>query len=110
MDSLVVRFKIAAKALIREHKVYEEDIETLIEVLHILEHVTQEYVMATPETIAWVPVNSTLPAKNRRVYVHALNQWFITAKYDPDTQQFWDKDGQPVVAPIEWSYRDDRPE
>lgn len=62
------------------------------------------------ETITWILVNEGKPDKNKRVIVHALNEWFITATYDPDTQQFWDKDGQPVVAPIEWHYRNDRPE
>ena len=61
------------------------------------------------ETIEWFPP-TIKPDHNRKCYVHAINQWFITAMYEPDDGNFWDKDGQPVVGVIEWSYRPDRPE
>ena len=69
--------------------------------------------MATvPETIAWTPFNDfePKPDHNRLCLVHAKNQYYVTAMYEPDDGQFWDRHGQPVVAPIEWSYRPDRPE
>jgi hypothetical protein len=61
------------------------------------------------ELIDWRPV-AQIPEHSRRCLVHAINQWFIIAVFDAETQQFWDKDNQPVVGVIEWSYRDDRSE
>jgi hypothetical protein len=39
-----------------------------------------------------------------------LNQWYMVAIWDTQLRQFIDKDGQPVVAVIEWSYRPNRDE
>jgi len=61
------------------------------------------------ELIDWRPAAET-PQAGNRCLVHAINQWFIIAVFDSETQQFWDKDGQPVVGVIEWSYRPDRSE
>jgi hypothetical protein len=62
------------------------------------------------EQIEWVRPVDGLPDHNRRCLVHAKNNWYMAAMYEPDDGQFWDKDGQPVVGVIEWSYRPDRPE
>lgn len=67
--------------------------------------------MATNETITWYPAYpATTPDGARKCIVHAKNQWYVTAIFDPESGKFWDKDGQPVAAVIEWSYRPDRPE
>lgn len=56
------------------------------------------------EVIQWHPV-SVSPTNGSRCLVHAVNDYFVVAVYDSETQKFWDKDGQPVVGGIEWSYR-----
>lgn len=61
------------------------------------------------ELIDWRPA-AEKPEAQKRCLVHAINQWFIIAVWDDESMQFWDKDGQPVVGVIEWSYRPDRSE
>lgn len=61
------------------------------------------------EVITWYPVSSP-PQSNTKCLVHALNQWFVIAVWNSNKQQFFDKDSQPVAAPIEWSYRVNRGE
>jgi hypothetical protein len=62
------------------------------------------------ETIEWFRPVDKLPEHNQKCLVHAINQWFMCAIYDTDNNQFWDKDGQPVVGVIEWSLRVNRAE
>lgn len=62
------------------------------------------------EIIEWVRPVDGLPEPNRKCIVHAMNQWYVAAMLEPENQQFYDKDGQPVVGVIEWSYRPDRTE
>jgi hypothetical protein len=62
-----------------------------------------------PETTAWYASNIE-PIIGGRCLVHALNQWYMVAIWDTQLRQFIDKDGQPVVAVIEWSYRPNRDE
>lgn len=59
------------------------------------------------ELITWHPP-TVIPDHDRRCLVHAINDWYIVAVYDIETNQFWDKDGQPVVGVREWSYRPNR--
>lgn len=61
------------------------------------------------ETVAWQPM-SIKPTTMQKCYVHAMNNFYVTAVWDSESQQFWDKDGQPVAAVIEWCYRPNRSE
>lgn len=61
------------------------------------------------ESITWYPINVE-PQLRVRCLVHAINNYYQLGMWDSETQRFWDKDGQPIVGGIEWSYRHDRDE
>lgn len=61
------------------------------------------------EVITWYPI-AEKPTENWRCLVHAKNNYYQIGVWDSESQRFWDKDGQPIVAEIEWCYRPDRSE
>jgi hypothetical protein len=64
---------------------------------------------ANPESITWYPI-ATQPTERTRALVHCHNNYYQIGIWDSESQRFWDKDQQPIVAGIEWSYRPDRDE
>lgn len=64
---------------------------------------------ANPEVIVWYPI-SEQPTERTRALVHCINNYFQLGVWNSESERFWDKDGQPIVGGIEWSYRPNRDE
>jgi len=65
--------------------------------------------MYEDQILTWYPVAQE-PETQAKCLVHALNQYYVVAAWNNENKRFIDKDGQPVVAGIEWAYLFDRSE